>query len=205
MNGFFSFSELGKNEFPLKELAKDISAKELSLSQLDKSLAKEVPSRMEAPYNIDGMQRAAIKEGFNRIANGEHLSNIEKGNLAEMKMDQYFKSRGYTPIHSPRITSLDYPGHPGIDGVYKCGDHYVIADAKCDSARLKETQDGTQMSWNWIDRRLDAAVGKPKAEAIRKAYEDGSVHAQVYHLYTYPDGGYTAKIYSVNDSGRMVP
>ena len=62
-------------------------------------------------------------------------------------------------------------------------DRYIIADAKYGFAKLQETQDGMQMSKEWIDRRLDDAVGKEKADEIRDAYEEdpSSVKALVYH------------------------
>ncbi len=38
--------------------------------------------------------------------------------------------------------------------------------------QLSETNDGKQMSDNWIDKRLDDAVGKEKVDEIRDAAED---------------------------------
>ncbi|SHK77428.1 hypothetical protein SAMN02745136_03311 [Anaerocolumna jejuensis DSM 15929] len=53
-----------------------------------------------------------------------------------------------------------------------------------DPSQLSETNDGKQMSDNWIDKRLDDAVGKEKADEIRDAAEDNpdSVSHEVYHI-----------------------
>ena len=245
MNAFFNFAELGKSEFPLKELSKGFSADAVSSPQLDKPLAREIAKNPEnapaentsadgnaenteaqnenttdqdgtqesestenselSPDEINEKQRAAIKEALERLARGEELTNEEKGNLCEMMMDQYYISQGYTPIHSPRVTSLNDKGHQGIDGVYEKDGKYVVADAKFGSAKLKDTQDGTQMSQEWIDRRLDDAVGKEKADEIRDAYEDdpSSVSTEVYHYDPKPDanGDTYSDVYHVNENG----
>ena len=134
--------------------------------------------------DVDEQQRAAIEEGLRRLRNGE-LTSAEKGNLCEMMMDQYYISKGYKPIHNPRITSLDDSGHQGIDGVYEKTNEdgskeYIIADAKYDQATLSTTVDGTkQMSDKWIDQRLDASVGKEKADEIRMS---DNVSKEVFHM-----------------------
>ena len=128
------------------------------------------------------MQKAAIKEAFERLARGEQLTTAEKGNLCEMMMDRYYVSMGYRPLHD-RVTSLDDKGHQGIDGVYEKDGKFVIADAKFGTATLSDTQDGKQMSESWIDKRLDEAVGKEKADEIRNAYEEApeNITTEVYH------------------------
>jgi hypothetical protein len=139
---------------------------------------------------INEQQTKAIKEAFERIANGESLTDAEKGNLGEMLMDQYYISQGYNPIHSPRVIDLEHKSGQGIDGVYEKTNpdgskEYIIADAKVNSAKLSKLVDGTnQMSDAWIEKRLDNAVGKEKADEIRDAYEDNpdSVSKTVYHF-----------------------
>lgn len=141
---------------------------------------------------INEKQQAAIKEGLEKIKNGENLTNEELGNLGEMMMDQYYISKGYTPLNKNRVTSLDDRKggfKTGIDGVYEKTDSdgsesYVIADAKYNTSQLSDTNDGKQMSDNWIDKRLDDAVGKEKADEIRDAAEDDpdSVAHEVYHI-----------------------
>ena len=97
------------------------------------------------------------------------LSNLQKGNYGEMKMDIFYDELGYDRISLDRTTDLDAPAHRGIDGVYYNPDGhppYVIAEAKFGSARLSNTLDGKQMSDSWIDKRLVDAVGEKKADAI---------------------------------------
>lgn len=141
---------------------------------------------------INEKQKTSIREAFEKIRCGEKLTNEELGNLGEMMMDQYYISKEYKPINKNRVTSLDDKKggfKTGIDGVYEKTDSdgtktYVIADAKYNTSQLSETNDGKQMSDNWIDKRLDDAVGKEKADEIRDASEDNpdSVIHEVYHI-----------------------
>ncbi len=141
---------------------------------------------------INEKQKAAIKEGIERLKNGEVLTKEELGNLGEMMMDQYYISQGYKPLNKHRVTGLDDKKggfKTGIDGVYEKTNpdgskSYVIVDAKFNTSQLSETNDGKQMSDNWIDKRLDDAVGKEKADEIRDAAEDNpeSVKHEVYHI-----------------------
>ena len=141
---------------------------------------------------INEKQKAAIKDAIERIRNGEKLTNEELGNLGEMMMDQYYISKGYKPLNKHRVTSLDDKKggfRTGIDGVYEKANSdgtksYVISDAKYNTSQLSETNDGKQMSDNWIDKRLDDAVGKEKADEIRDVAEDNpdSVNHEVYHI-----------------------
>lgn len=149
-------------------------------------------SKSEQDDKINEVQKAAIKEAFERIRNCEKLTNEELGNLGEMMMDQYYISKGYKPLNKHRVTSLDDKKggfKTGIDGVYEKNNpdgtrSYVIADAKYNTSKLSETNDGKQMSDNWIDKRLDNAVGKEKADEIRDAAEDDpdSVTHEIYHI-----------------------
>lgn len=141
---------------------------------------------------INEKQKAAIKEALERIRNGEKLTSDELGNLGEMMMDQYYIFIGYKPLNKHRVTSLDDKKEgfkTGIDGVYEKTNpdgtkSYVIADAKYNTSKLSGTYDGKQMSDNWIDKRLDDAVGKEKADEIRDVAEDDpdSVKHEVYHI-----------------------
>ena len=93
------------------------------------------------------------------------LSNLQKGNYGEMKMDIFYDELGYDRISLDRTTDLDAPARRGIDGVYYNPDGhppYIIAEAKFGSARLSNTLDGKQMSDSWIfgSNRLYNAVGK---------------------------------------------
>lgn len=156
------------------------------------------------PKEINAKQALDIKNALKRVT---ELTTLEKGNLCEMMMDLYYISQGYTPVHSPRVTSIDGKGHHGIDGVYEKDGHYIIVDAKYGTAQLGETLDGKQMSAEWIDKRLDDAVGKEKADQIRDAYEDNpdSVQMEVYHYDPSPDanGNTYSDVYPVNENGEV--
>ena len=156
------------------------------------------------PKEINAKQALDIKNALKRVT---ELTTLEKGNLCEMMMDLHYISQGYTPVHSPRVTSIDGKGHHGIDGVYEKDGHYIIVDAKYGTAQLGETLDGKQMSAEWIDKRLDDAVGKEKADQIRDAYEDNpdSVQMEVYHYDPSPDanGNTYSDVYPVDENGEV--
>lgn len=172
----------GGSEGTSNEIDEDNTSREIDESKEKRELTQE---------EINELQKQAIKDAFERIARGEKLTDAEKGNLGEMLMDQYYISKGYTPIHKPRVIDLAHKSGQGIDGVYEKTNpdgtkSYVIADAKVNHSQLKKgLADGTdQMSDAWIDKRLDDAVGKEKADAIRDAYEDDpdSVSHELYHF-----------------------
>lgn len=98
-------------------------------------------------------------------------TNVEKGNYGEMKIDQDLREKGYKRISKDMVTNIDQKGRQGIDGVYynpKGEPQYIIVDAKYGTAQLGDTvEDGKQMCQEWIDKRLDASVGKEMADKIR--------------------------------------
>ena len=165
--------------------------------------------RIEMSDTIGGLIDGIKLPDDTKEPRGEVLSDVEKGNLGEMRMDQYFISKGYTPLHRERVTDLNDKGHHGLDGVYEKDGHYIIADAKYGTAQLNPyTKDGPQMSRSWIDARLDASVGKEKADEIRDAWEDdpSSVETEVYHYDPEPNanGETHSDVYHVNEAGEKV-
>ena len=130
-------------------------------------------------------QKRAVEEVDNGIRNLD--TNQEKGNYGEMKTDEDLESKGYERISTDRVTDIEQSGHQGIDGVYYNPDgepQYIIVDAKYNTSQLAETQDGKQMSEDWIDKRLDDAVGKEKADEIRieKLLNPDNVGSYVAHV-----------------------
>lgn len=100
----------------------------------------------------------------------EDFTNLEKGNFGEIVTDQELKEKGYERISLDKVEALDDKGSTGIDGVYYNPEgepKYIIVESKYGSSKLSETADGKQMSENWIDNRLDEAVGKEMADEIR--------------------------------------
>ncbi len=177
---------------------------------------KDDESKELSEDEINEKQRAAIKEALEKIRNGEKLTSEELGNLGEMMMDQYYISLGYKPLNKHRVTSLDDKKggfKTGIDGVYEKTNPdgtktYVIADAKYNTSQLSETNDGKQMSDNWINKRLDDAVGKEKADEIRNAAEDNpdSVRHEIYHIDPNVDenGNIHTDIQKVDSEGNKI-
>jgi hypothetical protein len=122
----------------------------------------------EAKIQEYAQKARACKEAEENGLN--NLDNKQKGNYGEMKTDLDMLDRGYVRISKEGVTSLDDKGHQGIDGVYENPDgvpKYLIEDSKYGSSQLSETKDGKQMSDEWVDKRLDEAVGKEKADEIR--------------------------------------
>lgn len=151
-----------KEEFPLLKalvLAEEqtaLSTKEVINPILDKQ--KDVCDKIEKDGNIDTM------------------STTEKGNYGEMKTDIEMEEQGWKRISTDTVTSIDDKGHQGIDGVYErvnpeTGEkEYCVVESKYGTSELNEhTSDGKQMGENWIDKRLDDAVGKEKADEIRES------------------------------------
>lgn len=172
---------------------KESDKKNTEVANSDPENVEESDSKEELTEDkINEKQKEAIKDAIKRILRGEQLTKEELGNLGEMMMDQYYISQGYTPLNKHRVTSLDDKKdgfRTGIDGVYEKTNPdgtktYVIADAKYNTSQLSDTNDGKQMSDNWIDKRLDDAVGKEKADEIRDAAEDDpdSVKHEVFHI-----------------------
>ncbi|MGG0538756.1 T7SS effector LXG polymorphic toxin [Priestia aryabhattai] len=94
-----------------------------------------------------------------------------KGNYGEIKMDDFFESQTYTRISDDRVLTLNQKIVKGIDGVYENASpppKYVIAEAKYNTSRLGKTNDGKQMSEDWIlgSERLDSTLSKEKADEI---------------------------------------
>lgn len=102
----------------------------------------------------------------NGIKDGVQYTNQQKGNYAEMKMDQYYDSIGFERISQDRVTGLNDAGHQGLDGVYqnKGTNEYIVGEAKYNTSKLSTLKDGTkQMSKKWIGgKRLEEAVGTEK-------------------------------------------
>ena len=144
------------------------------------------------------------------VENGEKLLDTtqKKGNYGEMKTDQDLRNRGYKKISKEVVTSVDDPGHKGIDGVYYNPDGrppYIIADAKYNTAQLdKEGTAGPQMSQSWIDANLDDAVGKGRADEIRLAMLEGDVGCYVAHVAKGGDLNAPVTYDQVNENGTIV-
>lgn len=133
-----------------------------------------------------------VEKGSIKLTN-----NLQKGNYGEMKMDQYYASKGYVRISICRVMDINDPAHQGIDGVYynidrqKGEPEFIIAEAKYNTSKLGYTKyDGKQMSDRWImgKNRIESAVGYAFAKEVILAINKGKCEKQVFHVF--PDGTY---------------
>ncbi|MFC3932682.1 hypothetical protein ACVR0S_09515 [Streptococcus dentapri] len=140
---------------------------------------------------VHSMDEIAQQKVLHQLDTGEvQLStNLAKGNYGEIVQDEYYRQFGYERISKDMVTSLDSPGHQGIDGVYYNPDGhppYIISEAKYNTARLsKGLADGTdQMDIDWIDNRLDDAISEEHAIKIRKSMlsGDGDVQSNLFNV-----------------------
>lgn len=147
------------------------------LDDVSRSTGRSIGSKNSIDDIINGVDKGEIKL----------TNNIQKGNYGEMKMDQYYLQQGYERISLNKVSGLDDVTHQGIDGVYyNPNGHppYVISEAKYGSSKLSMTNDGKQMSSNWIDNRLDNSVGKEMADKIRMEtiLNPDNVQSQLIHV-----------------------
>ena len=118
--------------------------------------------------NVEHLQKKHINEAESKIG-VDKLDPQGRGNYAEMKVDRDLADKGYKRISKECVTDLKTPTGQGIDGVYqnkKTGETLIV-ETKCNKSDLGKTLDGKQMCSQWIDNRLDAAVGKEQADSIR--------------------------------------
>lgn len=179
-------------------------------TELAEQVKETVPGEVtETPAMTPEEIAEAQDRIIEQVENGEIVltTDREKGNFGEMKTDQEMRKKGYERISDGAVTSLDEPGHQGLDGVYYNPNGkppVVIADAKYNTAQLhKDTADGPQLSWNWTDKRLDADLGKEKADEIRLAKLSGEVICVVVRVAKdgNPDAPVTCD--AVDDDGNI--
>jgi len=175
-------------------------------SELPDDSGESMPEKKLSPEEIAQKQDEVILS----VENGDTPleSDTEKGNYGEMKVDQDLRKKGYQRISLDAIISIKDKGHQGIDGVYYNPDGkppYLIVDAKYNTAQLeKSTQDGPQMSQNWIDKRLDASVGKAKADDIRMAHLRGDVGCYVGRVAEGGNLNAPVSYEQVDENGKVV-
>lgn len=194
------------------ELITDDDISDATMAKLENGLkSADTTDSPSTPQEVSAKQEESLKEGMERLENGDTLTRMEKGNLGEIMMDQHYISHGYESLMSPedRVSGLDAKGHHGIDGIYEKDGQYVIVEAKYGSGKLIELSDEIrQMSWPWISARLESAVGDEKAVEIERAYNKNpdNVRREVYHYNPKADeDGLThSDVYSVNAKGEKI-
>lgn len=140
----------------------------------DKKEQKEIIDKIE---NNRDPQNNKLKFGPNQIS----------GNYGEMKMDDYYESRGYIRISDHRVTDLTKATPQGIDGVYyrpSPNPKYIIAEAKFGRSKVKKSASGVkQMGALWIRERLNGAVGESAAQKILDSSKTkGEVECQLFKI-----------------------
>ncbi|HDZ4936235.1 TPA: hypothetical protein RTF97_001675 [Campylobacter jejuni] len=114
-------------------------------------------------------------------------NNRQKGNYAEMQMDEYYKVKGYERISFNEVKGLDDKIHHGIDGIYynpNKNPKYIIAEAKFGKSKLNKKTG--QMSDKWLTdnklKRLKDNVGEKHAKEIDKLLNSNEVRKDLFHI-----------------------
>ena len=116
--------------------------------------------------------------------------NSQKGVYGEHISDAYMRAQGHEKLNDRGVLTPLPPAPArgnGLDGVWKHGNpppDYIITEAKYGSSELGMTQDGKQMSDNWVrgSSRLERAVGDRQAARIRRALFTGQVEKRVHKI-----------------------
>lgn len=115
-----------------------------------------------------------------------NASNAEKGVFGEAKADAHMMGGGFQKMNGAPVKVGDAPRGTGIDGVWRNTSpppDYVITEAKYGTSRLATLKDGTkQMSDDWVDARLNKAVGPRQADRIREAMAEGRVEKRILQV-----------------------
>ena len=111
-------------------------------------------------------------------------ANQEVGALTERLMHRFFQGSGWTRVQGE-------VGRQGIDGLYVKWQKGVvrdvlIAESKYNTSVLQPTNHGTQMSSDWVARKVAnlqaQSPGDPVYTAIRKFVDNGSYRAVLWQL-----------------------
>ncbi|MGT2711348.1 hypothetical protein ACVRXZ_03040, partial [Streptococcus oriscaviae] len=180
---------IDKFSSPLKSVTWEGTAWESTMDDLHHTMVTNNTPVVSNVHTVDeiAQQQAELLKVRNGDANLS--TSMRKGNYGEIVQDEYYRQLGYERISKDIVTSLDSPSHKGIDGVYYNPDGhppYIISEAKYNTAQLnKGLADGTnQMDRNWINKRLDKAIDKGHAKAIRKSWfsDDGNVQSNLFNV-----------------------
>lgn len=199
-----NFATLIKEVTVLEKLSKGSSENLVDVNDLNKPL-NSGPLKVKGDEILSEQQE---KQGnlIEDVKSGKIVleTTQEKGNFGEIIMDNHFESKDLNRISIDRVKSLNESGHIGIDGVYESGNpppKFIIAEAKYGTSQLSDTLDGKQMSDYWIDKRLDGAVGKEKADEIRM--EELKKPENVKHLLIRIDEKSNVQEYNIDKNGDI--
>ncbi|HDZ5129296.1 TPA: hypothetical protein RTH32_001724 [Campylobacter jejuni] len=154
------------------------------------SLAKTQASPL-AKIKYDKIRWQGIGDKKNKNNRAKQIqrlkNNRQKGNYAEMQMDEYYKAKGYERISFNEVKGLDDKIHHGIDGIYynpNKNPKYIIAEAKFGKSKLNKKTG--QMSDKWLTdnklKRLKDNVGEKHAKEIDKLLNSNEVRKDLFHI-----------------------
>jgi len=113
------------------------------------------------------LQRTVYNQNKNVI---QSASSNAKGNWGEIATDVNFIENGYKPLHIRKTTLTESWGQKGIDAVFeKDGIYYIVESKFSGTAKLGMTNDGKQMSDQWIQssNRLEDILDNDLAQDLR--------------------------------------
>lgn len=158
--------------------------------KMSKAYAKKVRKLMSGI----GDKTILVRRKMNKLGfNPNSATKKQKGNFGEicsyenLTNNPKLKNKGYnlTRIGDPAPKSINDPIRHGIDGIYENSTpppSFVIDEAKYGTSQLNTTKSGKQMSDSWVKGRLEAQVGKQKADEIIQAMRKGDVDKVVSRI-----------------------
>ena len=104
------------------------------------------------------------------------------GNYGEMKSNQYYDDNAFRDIRKEHpVMDIDKPTASGIDGAYEKGGVYRVDDAKYNTAQIQPTNNGRELSKNWVQDHIDKGAISNEADkiAIERANNNGTLERGV--------------------------
>ena len=165
-------SDAGKQSKALTE-ARDAARTELESAQRHLKAVEERtrPAREANQKHYERMQE--LDRDINPQDYAGEMSGA-KGDFGEARMHDAMKNKHYEFRGSSKEPGMGKPSDKGLDGAYEKlapaeGEpRHVAGEAKYDQATLRPGQE----KWEWVDARLDSAVGPKHANRMRaEGYE----------------------------------
>jgi Domain of unknown function (DUF4157) len=132
----------------------------------------EAVEKRTAPAFEANQKHYQRMQDLDRVLHPENYPELSgaKGNFGELQAHSAMRTRGYELKGSSKQPALGKPRDQGLDGVYEKatsagdGPRHVVGEAKYDQAKLRPGQE----KWEWVDERLDTAVGPKHANRMRE-------------------------------------
>jgi hypothetical protein len=172
----FDATRPGSNEGPQsRELARARAAAKKRLDSARRNL--EAVQNRTAAAEAANQKHYQRMQDLDRVLHPENYPELsgEKGDFGELQADKFMEESGYDfKGSSKKPGSSAKPSDKGLDGVYEKTSSvpgepkHVVGEAKYDQARLRPGQEGA----DWVNERLDRAVGRTHANKMRsEGYE----------------------------------